>query len=170
MNCQICLKVKSSCPFFLLYLYTDFSLELFRFLLVERETKVASNRTALVYGSFSHRLRGRLIALSHPHHPTMPTQSQSYSQSQNHPTLEWSSLQDVFYRKSQIYTLSWGIQSDFLNYYSLATADSGGFIALLRTNNSNFTKVNLSTSLSRLKPQLQIYTQAGQLVESIPVS
>jgi hypothetical protein len=50
--------------------------------------------------------------------------------STSHPTLEWSSLQDVFYRKSEIYHLTWGINN--LSDYLITSAKNGGLVALVR--------------------------------------
>lgn len=82
--------------------------------------------------------------------------------SDNHPTLEWSSLQDVFYRKSDIYHLTWGIDS--LADYLITSAKNGGLLALIRDPSK---LVSLGKA-ALLKPKIHIYTSAGQLVESIP--
>lgn len=79
-----------------------------------------------------------------------------------HPTQEWSSLQDVFYRKSEIYSLSWGI--DELSDYIVASAKNGGLLALARDPNK---LVSLGKA-ALLKPKIHIYTSAGQLVETLP--
>lgn len=81
-----------------------------------------------------------------------------------HPTHAWSSLQDVFYRKSDIYTLTWGI--DDLSDYHVAAAKQGGLLALVRDTR----KVVSLGKAALLKPKIHVYTGAGQLVESIPVS
>lgn len=80
----------------------------------------------------------------------------------NHPTLEWSSLQDVFYRKSEIYQLTWGI--DDLSDYLVTSAKNGGLIALYR-DPSKVVSIGRNTLL---RPKIHVYTSAGQLVESIP--
>lgn len=82
--------------------------------------------------------------------------------SNSHPTLEWSSLQDVFYRKSEIYHLTWGI--DNLSDYLITSAKNGGLVALVRDPSK---LVSLGKA-ALLKPKIHIYTSAGQLVESIP--
>ena len=82
--------------------------------------------------------------------------------SHNHPTLEWSSLQDVFYRKSDIYHLTWGI--DNLSDYLITSAKDGGLLALIRDPSK---LVSLGKA-ALLKPKIHIYSSAGQLVESIP--
>ncbi|UZJ52563.1 hypothetical protein CBS101457_001883 [Exobasidium rhododendri] len=82
--------------------------------------------------------------------------------STNHPTLEWSSLQNVFYRKSDIYHLTWGI--DNLSDYLITSAKNGGLVALIRDPSR---LVSLGKA-ALLKPKIHIYTSAGQLVESIP--
>lgn len=84
------------------------------------------------------------------------------SSSSYHPTLEWSALQDVYYRKSDVYQLTWGI--DDLSDYIVASAKNGGFLALVRDPNK---LVSLGRA-ALLKPKIHIYTSAGQLVESIP--
>jgi hypothetical protein len=82
--------------------------------------------------------------------------------STSHPTLEWSSLQDVFYRKSEIYHLTWGINN--LSDYLITSAKNGGLVALVRDPSR---LVSLGKA-ALLKPKIHIYTSAGQLVESIP--
>jgi hypothetical protein len=82
--------------------------------------------------------------------------------SNNHPTLEWSSLQDVFYRRSDIYHLTWGI--DTLSDYLITSAKNGGLLALIRDPS----KLISLGKAALLKPKIHIYTSAGQLVESIP--
>lgn len=79
-----------------------------------------------------------------------------------HPTQEWSSLQDVFYRKSEIYSLSWGIEE--LSDYIVASAKDGGLLALARNPNK---LVSLGKA-ALLKPKIHVYTSAGQLVETLP--
>ncbi|KAN0061331.1 Vacuolar protein sorting-associated protein 16 [Thecaphora frezii] len=79
-----------------------------------------------------------------------------------HPTTEWSSLQDVFYRKADVYSLSWGVEN--LADYKVAAASNGGFLALVRDP----TRLVSLGKASLLKPKILIYTAAGQLVESIP--
>ncbi|SPO38788.1 related to vacuolar protein sorting 16 [Pseudozyma flocculosa] len=79
-----------------------------------------------------------------------------------HPTTEWSSLQDVFYRKADVYSLSWGIEN--LADYNVAAASNGGLLALVRDP----TRLVSLGKASLLKPKILVYTAAGQLVESIP--
>ncbi|PWN40711.1 hypothetical protein IE81DRAFT_325313 [Ceraceosorus guamensis] len=79
-----------------------------------------------------------------------------------HPTQEWHSLQDVFYRRNQVYSLSWAI--DDLSNYKLAAAPNGGLLALVRDP----AKLVALGKVSNLRPKIQVYTSAGQLVESIP--
>ncbi|PWN47072.1 hypothetical protein IE53DRAFT_336028 [Violaceomyces palustris] len=79
-----------------------------------------------------------------------------------HPTIEWSSLQDFFYRKSEIYTLSWGIEN--LADYVVASASNAGLLALVRDP----TRLVSLGKASLLKPKILVYTSAGQLVDSIP--
>ncbi|ETS65113.1 hypothetical protein PaG_00571 [Moesziomyces aphidis] len=80
----------------------------------------------------------------------------------NHPTSEWSSLQDIFYRRTELYALSWGI--DNLADYVVAAASNGGLIALVRDP----TRLVSLGKASLLKPKILVYTAAGQLIESIP--
>ncbi|PWY97065.1 hypothetical protein BCV70DRAFT_234108 [Testicularia cyperi] len=79
-----------------------------------------------------------------------------------HPTTEWSSLQDVFYRKTELYALNWGIEN--LADYVAAAASNGGLIALIRDPNR---LVSLGKA-SMLRPKILVYTAAGQLIESLP--
>lgn len=80
----------------------------------------------------------------------------------NHPTTEWTSLQDIFYRRTELYALSWGI--DNLADYVVAASSNGGLIALIRDPSR---LVSLGKA-SLLKPKVLVYTAAGQLIESIP--
>ncbi|KIS68033.1 uncharacterized protein UMAG_11636 [Mycosarcoma maydis] len=80
----------------------------------------------------------------------------------NHPTSEWSSLQDTFYRRTELYTLNWGI--DNLADYVVAASSNGGLIALIRDP----TRLVSLGNASLLKPKILVYTAAGQLIESIP--
>ena len=80
----------------------------------------------------------------------------------SHPTIEWSSLQDVFYRKSELYSLSWGIEN--LADYQVAAASNAGLLALVRDPN----RLVSVGKASLLKPKILVYTSAGQLIESIP--
>lgn len=81
-----------------------------------------------------------------------------------HPTQEWSSLQDVFYRKSEAYTFTWGV--DNLSDYLVAAAPNAGLLALVRDPS----RLVALGKAALLKPKIQVYTAAGQLVESVPVS
>lgn len=80
----------------------------------------------------------------------------------NHPTTEWTSLQDIFYRRTELYALNWGI--DNLADYVVAASSNGGLIALVRDP----TRLVSLGKASLLKPKILVYTAAGQLVESIP--
>ncbi len=80
----------------------------------------------------------------------------------NHPTTEWTSLQDIFYRRTELYALSWGI--DNLADYVVAASSNGGLVALIRDP----TRLVSLGKASLLKPKILVYTAAGQLVESIP--
>lgn len=87
---------------------------------------------------------------------------QEMAASLGHPTQEWSSLQDVFYRKFDIYSLSWGV--DDLSDHLIASAKDGGLLALARDPNK---LVSLGKA-ALLKPKIHVYTSAGQLVETLP--
>ena len=80
----------------------------------------------------------------------------------NHPTTEWTSLQDIFYRRTELYALNWGI--DNLADYVVAASSNGGLIALIRDP----TRLVSLGKASLLKPKILVYTAAGQLIESIP--
>lgn len=80
----------------------------------------------------------------------------------NHPTTEWTSLQDIFYRRTELYALNWGI--DNLADYVVAASSNGGLIALVRDP----TRLVSLGKASLLKPKILVYTAAGQLIESIP--
>lgn len=81
-----------------------------------------------------------------------------------HPFDECASLASVFYRRRDIYSLAWG-HSD-LSHFLLAAAPSGGYVALTRDPH----RLIALDKASLLKPKILVYTAAGQLVESIPVS
>ena len=79
------------------------------------------------------------------------------------PTQGWSSLQDVFYRKTDIYNLtSWAVSS--LQGQRVVLGRNGGLIAIVR-DQSVFAPVGSGTRM-----KIGIYTAAGQMVESLPVS
>lgn len=80
----------------------------------------------------------------------------------NHPTTEWTSLQDIFYRRTELYALNWGIEN--LADYVVAASSNGGLIALIRDP----TRLVSLGKASLLKPKILVYTAAGQLIESIP--
>ncbi|SNX85643.1 related to vacuolar protein sorting 16 [Melanopsichium pennsylvanicum] len=80
----------------------------------------------------------------------------------NHPTAEWTSLQDSFYRRTELYVLNWGIEN--LADYVVAASSNGGLIALVRDP----TRLVSLGKASLLKPKILVYTAAGQLIESIP--
>ena len=83
-------------------------------------------------------------------------------QSPNHPTTEWTNLQDIFYRRTELYALNWGI--DNLADYVVAASSNAGLIALIRDP----TRLVSLGKASLLKPKILVYTAAGQLIESIP--
>ncbi|CBQ68702.1 related to vacuolar protein sorting 16 [Sporisorium reilianum SRZ2] len=80
----------------------------------------------------------------------------------HHPTTEWSSLQDIFYRRTELYALNWGI--DNLADYVVAASSNAGLVALIRDP----TRLVSLGKASLLKPKILVYTAAGQLIESIP--
>lgn len=82
----------------------------------------------------------------------------------HHPFAECSALASVFYRRRDVYSLAWG-HSD-LSQFILAAAPNGGYVALTRDPR----RLVALGKASILKPKILVYTAAGQLVESIPVS
>ncbi|WWC61373.1 uncharacterized protein I303_103954 [Kwoniella dejecticola CBS 10117] len=77
------------------------------------------------------------------------------------PTATWDTIQDVFYRKEDIYTMSWSIKD--LSDYVVCAGKNGGPIAIIRDEN----KVLLSSRHSG-KPKIQIYTSSGLPISTIP--
>ncbi|KDN52476.1 hypothetical protein K437DRAFT_214166, partial [Tilletiaria anomala UBC 951] len=81
------------------------------------------------------------------------------------PTQEWSSLQDVFYRKTDIYNLtSWAVNS--LQGQRVSLGKNGGFIAIVRDQNA-LVPIGAS-AVTGTTMKIGIYTAAGQMVESLP--
>lgn len=83
-----------------------------------------------------------------------------------HPFSECSQLQSVYYRRREVYSLAWSHTSQEIRDYLLAAAPNGGFLALTRDPK----KLVAVGKAAILKPKILVYTAAGQLVESIPVS
>lgn len=81
-----------------------------------------------------------------------------------HPFTECSPLQDVYYRRREVYSLAWSHSNQDLSDYILASANNGGYIALTRDPR----KLVALGKAAILKPKILVYTAAGQLVESIP--
>jgi WD40 repeat protein len=69
--------------------------------------------------------------------------------------IRWDTIQNVFYRKEEIYTMSWKIPD--LSDYLVAGAKNGGPIALMRDER----KVMLLGRHSAGKPKISIYTSSG---------
>ncbi|KAK0537430.1 Vacuolar protein sorting-associated protein 16 [Tilletia horrida] len=84
-----------------------------------------------------------------------------------HPTTEWDQLGgSVFYRRSTIYaSLSWPLRS--LADHILAAAPQGGYVALYR-DRSRLASVSHAQPASLLRPNIQVYTPAGRLIETLP--
>ncbi|OAD74766.1 hypothetical protein PHYBLDRAFT_124139 [Phycomyces blakesleeanus NRRL 1555(-)] len=77
------------------------------------------------------------------------------------PTSDWILLHDRFYRKQEIYSLSWK-QTD-LSKFMIASAQFGGPIAMIRDDK----KVLLLQKQQPIKPTIYIYSSAGILIEQI---
>ncbi|RSH95606.1 hypothetical protein EHS25_000698 [Saitozyma podzolica] len=74
------------------------------------------------------------------------------------PTASWDTIQNVFYRKDEVYAMSWRIPD--LSDYLIAGAKHGGPIALMRDER----KVMLLGKHSPGKPKIQVYTSSGILI------
>ncbi|RCH85747.1 hypothetical protein CU098_002029, partial [Rhizopus stolonifer] len=77
------------------------------------------------------------------------------------PTSDWTELHDRFYRKQEVYSLSWN-QTD-LSKFMIAGAQYGGPIAMIRDDK----KVLLLQKQQPIKPTIYMYTSAGKLIEQI---
>ncbi|KAG2191805.1 hypothetical protein INT46_001161 [Mucor plumbeus] len=77
------------------------------------------------------------------------------------PTSDWTELHDRFYRKQEIYSLSWN-QTD-LSKFMISGAQYGGPIAMIRDDK----KVLLLQKQQPIKPTIYMYTSAGKLIEQI---
>lgn len=84
----------------------------------------------------------------------------------SHPFSECSPLQSAFYRRRDLYSLAWSHSSQDLSGYLVVSAANGGFIAITRDPR----RMVMLGKATALKPRILVYTAAGQLVESIPVS
>ncbi|KAJ8307571.1 hypothetical protein KUTeg_015655 [Tegillarca granosa] len=73
-------------------------------------------------------------------------------------TADWHPLGDVYYRKTELYCMSWNVD---VEQFSVAAAPHGGPIALFK-DDSKTARVQVST-----KPVITIYTAAGQQVSQI---
>ncbi|CAG8500529.1 11622_t:CDS:10 [Diversispora eburnea] len=78
-----------------------------------------------------------------------------------HPTTDWIQLQDRFYRKQEIYSMSWKHMD--LSKYLIAGASYGGPIAMIRDDK----KVLLLQKQQPVKPTIYLYTSAGKLIEQL---
>ncbi|KAG1120875.1 hypothetical protein G6F42_012658 [Rhizopus arrhizus] len=79
------------------------------------------------------------------------------------PTSDWTELHDRFYRKQEVYSLSWN-QTD-LSKFMISGAPYGGPIAMIRDDK----KVLLLQKQQPIKPTIYMYTSAGKLIEQIQV-
>ncbi|RCI02191.1 hypothetical protein CU098_008663 [Rhizopus stolonifer] len=77
------------------------------------------------------------------------------------PTADWTELHDRFYKKQELYSLTWN-HSD-LSKFMVAGAQYGGPIAMIRDDR----KVLLLQKQQPIKPTIYIYTSAGKLTEQI---
>ncbi|KAG0177300.1 hypothetical protein DFQ28_006131 [Apophysomyces sp. BC1034] len=77
------------------------------------------------------------------------------------PTSDWIQLHDRFYRKQEIYSLSWN-HTD-LSKFMIASAQHGGPLAMIRDDK----KVLLLQKQQPIKPTIYMYTSAGKLIEQI---
>ncbi|OLL23809.1 putative vacuolar protein sorting-associated protein 16 [Neolecta irregularis DAH-3] len=78
------------------------------------------------------------------------------------PNTEWELLRDTFYRRSDIYKMTW---SDLdLSSFTVVAAPHGGALALIRDESKTYTYPRIATS----RPGILIYSSSGQLIERIP--
>ncbi|KDQ19047.1 hypothetical protein BOTBODRAFT_28535 [Botryobasidium botryosum FD-172 SS1] len=82
----------------------------------------------------------------------------------SHPTASWDAMQDgsVFYRKVEIYSMQWQL-SDLSNFI-IAGARYGGPFALIR----NTSKIVALDRMAFTKPQIQLFSSSGDLIQIIP--
>ncbi|WWC69699.1 uncharacterized protein I206_103642 [Kwoniella pini CBS 10737] len=77
------------------------------------------------------------------------------------PTATWDTIQNVFYRKEEIYSMSWSIQD--LSDYKISVGKNGGPIAIIRNEN----KILSTKKHSIGKPKIEIYNSSGILKSNI---
>ncbi|ORY21590.1 Vps16, C-terminal region-domain-containing protein [Naematelia encephala] len=77
------------------------------------------------------------------------------------PTSTWDTLENVFYRKEEVYTMSWDISD--LSDYLIAAAKNGGAIAMMRDER----KVMLLGKHSSGRPKIYVYTSSGVLITTL---
>ncbi|CAD6925986.1 unnamed protein product [Tilletia controversa] len=85
-----------------------------------------------------------------------------------HPATEWDQLGgSVFYRRSTIYaSLSWPLHN--LSDHIFAAAPNGGYLALYR-DRSRLAALSHAQPSHLLRPNIQVYTPAGRLIETLPI-
>ncbi|KAG7548910.1 hypothetical protein FFLO_03202 [Filobasidium floriforme] len=71
------------------------------------------------------------------------------------PTDNWDTLENVFYRKEEVYSMAWDVAD--LSDYHVAAARYGGPIALIRDEN----KIVLAGRHISGKPKINVFTAAG---------
>ncbi|CAK9781051.1 putative vacuole organization and biogenesis-related protein [Cutaneotrichosporon oleaginosum] len=77
------------------------------------------------------------------------------------PTATWDTIQDVFYRKEEVYQMAWKVPD--LSDYLVAVGKNGGPIALMRDER----KVVLLGKHTSGKPKIQVFTASGRLIASL---
>ncbi|WVR04982.1 hypothetical protein IAU60_001994 [Kwoniella sp. DSM 27419] len=77
------------------------------------------------------------------------------------PTATWDTIQDVFYRKEEVYTMSWKVAD--LSDHVVAAAKNGGPIAMIRDE-----RKLLVSNRHPGKPKIQLYTSSGLPIGTIP--
>ncbi|KAK8870008.1 hypothetical protein IAR55_000578 [Kwoniella newhampshirensis] len=77
------------------------------------------------------------------------------------PTATWDTIQNVFYRKEEVYTMSWRIPD--LSDYIVTAAKNGGPIAMIRDER----KVMLLGKHTPGKPKIYIYASSGLLLNTL---
>jgi hypothetical protein len=70
------------------------------------------------------------------------------------PTANWTLLNDKFYKKSKIYSMSWDLKD--LSKFDIATAANGGPVALVRNQ-----KQAITVSTQPIKRTLNVYSTSG---------
>ncbi|WVW83415.1 hypothetical protein I302_105435 [Kwoniella bestiolae CBS 10118] len=78
------------------------------------------------------------------------------------PTATWDTIQNVFYRKEEVYTMSWNVHD--LSEYIVAVGKNGGPIAMIRDD-----RLPLPSSRHSGKPKITLYTSSGLPISS-PIS